>query len=361
MSNDSLMALLDSGGVDLTGPTVVPAYSPMIDPTVTAAQDILATPYQPPESPELLGSGIIDTSQFYSPAPAVPDFNIPVTTPVSSSVSDGDGDSSSWDDIIAQSPEITLPEGFTFDFTNPFDSLTDIAVLAAKQAGQLGVNIADIFPDFNDLSDEEAAAMDAVEGPLQPDSPYGPQWVGWQAFAEELARSGSFTKAVEALSGPAYTGLAEGEIGSPYGWDWGNILTNPDYGFLGFTTPYDVVDEYGDPATLDPGGVVTDEYGNPVTTIDGSPLTYGDANVPISEGGAGFTSHELSQIADEVGYTEETDPALVGDDYSIGVDDSGDIGVSGGNSDSGDSGGGGCSACGSCDGSCSSCSCGCSA
>ena len=93
-------------------------------------------------------------------------------------------------------------------------------------------------------------------------------------FSTNLATNPPINDFVRSI--PANTGMLTGQIGSPYGWGWGNPMTDPVYGFMGFTTPYDVVDQFGNPATYDAGGYVTDTWGNPIGTGSGGMLGYGD-------------------------------------------------------------------------------------
>lgn len=123
------------------------------------------------------------------------------------------------------------------------------------------------YTSFTDFSgDVKSGSVRSGQEAVHP-----PQWAGYQAGIDGLLAGEGTT----GFQTPAYTGLAPGQIGSPYGWGWGTF-DQPAYGFLEFTTPYDVVDEFGNPATNDPGGYVTDSMGNPVSTpVSGGSLGYG--------------------------------------------------------------------------------------
>ena len=121
-NNDaSLMNLLGEGVIPLPAATTIPGYTPLVDPTVTAAQDILARPYQTPTLPGLLGTGVIGEDTHYVHNGLVyPDFRDyyeDAPAPVAQFVTDGDSSDdlfTSEGSTLGSSPE-TTPGSGVFD------------------------------------------------------------------------------------------------------------------------------------------------------------------------------------------------------------------------------------------------------
>ena len=168
------------------------------------------------------------------------------------------------------------------------------------------------------VGDIESVVGDAIVGAL-PDQPDDPTGVGAQyqgdfgavlSVINNMAEGMTVEEALDALYSDPETGLAPGEVGSPYGWDWGSVL-DPAYGALSFTTPYDVVDAQGDPATNDPGGVVTDSEGNPVAVESGGVLGYGDLDTAADVYGTTPGSEQTGMLTEQdAGLTDYSDANL---------------------------------------------------
>ncbi len=168
------------------------------------------------------------------------------------------------------------------------------------------------------VGDIESVVGDAITSAL-PDQPDDPEGVGAQYQGEfgavlsvinNMAEGMTVEEALDALYSDPETGLAPGEVGSPYGWDWGSIL-DPAYGSLSFTTPYDVVDAQGNPATNDPGGIVTDSEGNPVAVESGGVLGYGDLDTAADVYGTEPGSEQTGMLTEQdAGLTDYSDQNL---------------------------------------------------